>query len=116
MPAGHSRENVNCEEKREKLRIAIVGGESKLLGKNGILESLDSLNESEIHRVYSNDENAFAARMTVYWEVMVSLFARGVATLVPILAPDLCVDSTNDLGSHLSSDPVVNRGLNSLSH
>ena len=47
---------------------------------------------------------------------MVSLFARGVATLVPILAPDLCVDSTNDLGSHLSSDPVVNRGLNSLSH
>ena len=47
---------------------------------------------------------------------MVSLFARGVSTLVAILAPGLYVDCPHDLTSHLGSDPVVNASLNSVAH
>ena len=47
---------------------------------------------------------------------MVSLFARGVSALVPILAPGLYVDSSHDLTAHLGSDPVVNASLLYVAH
>ena len=47
---------------------------------------------------------------------MISLLARGVATLLSVLAPNVYVDCTGDLTSHLSSDPVVNASLASLAH
>ena len=44
--------SVGCEEKREKLRIIIVGGNSILLDKNVSIETLGLLNESEINKLY----------------------------------------------------------------
>ena len=103
--------NAKLENHRERLIALVVGGKAKVyLGKEVSVDTIDSMSNEEIAKLYARYESRLGATMTkTLGQAILQLYARAAGHVLPIPPA-----SQNLLYTDLENDPFVGHALTSV--